>query len=108
MAEERQDMPTGEPQAEKSEKAKTSPLYDFLDHQRKAADEACKAFESLIPPDFRTHSRAAREEFLLSFKVLVEGMAKLVDEELNRMRSTPSSGSGPSTTGKTKVRVEVN
>jgi hypothetical protein len=108
MAEERQDMPTGEPQAEKSEKAKTSPLYDFFDHQRKAADEACKAFESLIPPDFRTHSRAAREEFLLSFKVLVEGMAKLVDEELNRMRSTPSSGSGPSTTGKTKVRVEVN
>ena len=106
MAEERQDAPTGEPESEKTEP--TSPLHQFVEHQRKAADEACQAIEALIPPDFRTHSRAAREEFLKSFKVLVEGVAGAVDNELNRMRSNPSSGSGPSTTGKTKVRVEVN
>jgi hypothetical protein len=108
MAEKHQDTPTGEPETEKSEQANASPIRGFFDHQRKAADEACQAFESLIPPDFRTHSRAAREEFLTSFKVLVEGVTKVVDGEINRMRSAPSSGSGPSTTGKTKVRVEVS
>ena len=106
MSEEHQDMPTGEPEPETR---KGTPLNEFIEHQRKAMDEACQAVDALIPPDFRTHSRAAREEFLMSFKVLVDGVASTVDKELNRMRTNPSGGSsGPSTTGKTKVRVEVS
>ncbi len=102
MAEERKDMPpTGE---------QTTPLRDFVEHQRKAVDEACQALSALLPPDFRTHSRTAREEFMLSFKVLADGVAAAVDRELNKMRTSPSSGSGggPSTTGKSKVKVEVS
>ncbi len=91
-------------------KSESSPIRDFVTHQRKAVEEAGKAFEALIPPDFRIHSRAAREEWLLSFKVLIEGAASMVDHEINRMQSSKSSSSssGPSTTGKSKVKVEVS
>jgi hypothetical protein len=103
MAEERQNNPAGE--TPKS----GSPLKDFLKHQRNAAEETYKAFESLVPPDFRTHSRAAKKEFLLGFKTLLEGVGEIVDREVNRARSAADdSGSGPSTTGKTKVKVEVS
>jgi hypothetical protein len=103
MSEEQQDRPTGE-------QAKGTPLNEFVTHQRKAAEEACAALNALIPPDFRTHGRAAKEEFLTSFKVLVDGVATMVDQELNRMRTSSSGGSGggPSTTGKSKVKVEVS
>ena len=45
-----------------------------------------------------------------SFKVLIEGAASMVDHEINRMQSSKSStsSSGPSTTGKSKVKVEVS
>jgi len=93
-----------------AEDRQTTPLQDFIEHQRKAAEEAAQAINALIPPEFRTHSRAAREEFLKSFKVLVDGVAAAVDREMNRMRNNPSSGpgDGPSTTGKSKVKVEVS
>lgn len=103
MSEERQEAPTTEPEAEKK-----TPINEFVSHQRKAADEMRQAVEALIPPDFRSHSRVAREEFLLSFKVLVEGLSSAVDQELNRVRNASPASGGPSTTGKTKVRVEVS
>jgi hypothetical protein len=99
MAEERT-SPTGE-------EARKTPLNEFVAHQRKAAEEACAALNALIPPEFRTHSRTAREEFLKGFKVLADGMAEMVDRELNRVRTNPSGG-GPSTTGKSKVKIEVS
>src|SRR4051812_46618155 len=98
--------------SEMADERKDTPLGEFVNHQRKAAEEAYKAFEALVPPDFRTHGRAAKEEFLMSFKVLIDGAAESVERELNRMRSkgtdTGSGGSGPSTTGKSKVKVEVS
>ena len=101
MADERHETP--------ADKAKnTSPLSDFVAHQRKAAEETCAALAALVPPDFRTHSKEARKEFLMSFKVLADGIAATVDHEINRMRNAPESGSGPSTTGKTKVKIEVS
>ncbi len=92
------------------------PLTEFLEHQITAAQETIKALEALIPPDFRTHSRTARHEFLLSFKVLLDGAMTSVERELNKARNSggdnPTAGttntSGPSTTGKTKVKVEVS
>ena len=116
MSEEKQEMPTQEtPKAEdaKQEEAKSeSPLKEFLKHQSKACEETGKALGALIPPDFRTHGHAAKEEFLTSFKVLVDGVSEMVDREVNKMRGAQQSGSsgsgpGPSTTGKTKVKVEV-
>lgn len=115
MSDKEQEMPTQEtPKAEdsKQENAKPeSPVREFFKHQSKACEETAKALDALIPPDFRTHGRAAKEEFVLSFKVLVDGVSEMVDREVNKMRGSQqgsSGGSGPSTTGKTKVKVEVS
>jgi hypothetical protein len=94
---------TDQPQEEKS------PLKGFIKHQRVAAEEAAKALKGFIPPEVRTHGRVAKEEFLMSFKVLVEGVSEVVDREINKMQSNKSSaGNTSSTTGKTKVKVEVS
>ena len=85
------------------------PLNEFVNHQRKAAEETYKAFASLIPPEFRTHSRIAQDEFLKSFQVLIQGTADALDREMNRRRTTPGgSDGGPSTTGKSKIKVDVS
>lgn len=94
-----------------------TPLEDFIFHQRRAAEEAIRAVDSLIPDSFKNHARESAKEWLTSFKVLVEGAASNVEQQLNRMRSAgqkppdkdqPKPGSGPTTTGKSKVKVEVS
>ncbi len=104
MAEEHQDKPGTETPDLKST------FESFADHQRKAAKEACEAVVSLLPPDFRTHSRTATDEFAKSLRVLADGVIGVMEHELNRMRTSaePGTGSGPSTTGKSKVKVEVS
>jgi hypothetical protein len=109
-----------EPKFEQAEQTRASstapeqehtPLGGFLYHQRKAAEAALKALGAFIPPDFRKYSREAREEYLKSFKVLIEGARATVEREIKRARGEKSDDdqpSRPSTTGKTKVKVEVN
>jgi len=70
-----------EPATEETNAEPKSPLNQFITHQRKAAEEAGKAFAALLPPEFRTHGRAAKEEFLTSFKVLVDGVSAAVDRD---------------------------
>ena len=104
-----------DPQPNKSE-AKT-PFAAFLEHQTNAAQETLQAFQALVPPDFRKHSAVARHEFLLSFKALVDGATEAIENEIKRMHDNDSNdkpGTGgdagsdrPSTTGKSKVKVEV-
>ncbi len=96
-----------------SKPAERTPLEGFLHHQRKAAEAALKALGAFIPPDFRKYSREAREEYLKSFKVLIEGARATVERELHRNRSKAERDEDgqpprPSSTGKTKVKVEVN
>ena len=88
----------------------TNPLRSFLHHQRRAAEEGAKALAALVPPDFRSHSRQAKEEWLMSFKVLVDGVSAAVDREIHKMSTSKSADSSDSgtTTGKTKVKVEVS
>jgi hypothetical protein len=91
--------------------AERTPLQGFVHHQRKAIEAALKALGAFIPPDFRKYSREAREEYLKSFKVLIEGARASVEREIKRARGEKSDGdqpTRPSTTGKTKVKVEVN
>ncbi len=104
MAEEHQDKPGNETKDLKSA------FESFAEHQRNAAKEACEAVASLLPPDFRTHSRTARDEFAKSLQVLADGVASVMENELKRMRTNTQSGTGggPSTTGKSKVKVEVS
>jgi hypothetical protein len=88
-----------------------TPLQGFVRHQLKAVEAALKALGSLIPPDFRKYSREACEEYLKSFKVLIEGARTSVEREIKRVRGEKSNGdqpTRPSTTGRTKVKVEVN
>ncbi len=72
----------------------------FIEHQRKALDEATKAVEALIPPDFRTHSRAAFDEAVEGFRVLVNSTIDEVKSAVNREDATDDNGEA-------KVKVDV-
>ncbi len=106
-------QPEGEQPTDEQPETERTPLAGFLHHQRKAAEAALKALGAFIPPDFRKYSREAREEYLKSFKVLIEGARATVEREMHRTRSKAEGDEGdqpprPSSTGKTKVKVEVN
>jgi hypothetical protein len=97
---------------EKTESAEKSHFHKFLEHQSNAAQETVKALQGLLPPEFREHGRKAREEFLESFKVLIDGIQETVNHEMDkakaaREKSDGGNNDGPSTTGKSKVKVEV-
>jgi len=117
-------IPPVEPefQSEPPKTARTqTPLSAFLEHQANAAQETIAALQALLPPEFHTHSTAARDEWLLSFKALFDGATDAIETELKRARNKVDSaipgdpndtrtGTGtdkPSTTGKSKVKVEV-
>jgi len=55
-----------------------SPFDAFLDHQKKALNEAGRALESLIPVEFREHGRQA-------FKEVVEGYRELFNTALDEV-----------------------
>jgi hypothetical protein len=83
-----------------------TPIEEFLTHQRRAVEEMGKALEALLPEGFREHGSEASKEFAKGFKVLVdaainelEKVSKKVEEEAERKPG--------STTGKTKVKVQV-
>ncbi|GAB4547226.1 MAG: hypothetical protein OHK0023_08190 [Anaerolineae bacterium] len=98
--------------------APQTPLGGFFYHQRKAAEAALKALGALIPPETRQYSKEAREQYLKSFKVLIDGARATVEREINRARGQSPEGaaeskesepaSRPSTTGKAKIKVEVS
>jgi hypothetical protein len=80
-----------------------SVMEAFVRYQRKAFDESCQAIEALIPEGFKVHSREARRAFLMSLKVVAESLAEKFEQAAEAAEEEP-----PSTTGKTKVRVEVS
>ena len=87
---------------------KMNPLEEFVDHQKRALDETGKAIESLLPPEFVKHTKEAQKEFIAGFKVLADS----VIEELEKVaKKTEPEAAGdddkPSTTGNTKVKVQV-
>jgi hypothetical protein len=112
---------SGKPPNEQAPRQK-SPFELFGEHQAKAAQESWEAFQALFPPEFKTHSRAASHEFTQSFKVLLDGAQVALEREMERIRKVreamvnkpedgsddSSSGNGPSSAGKSKVKIEVN
>lgn len=85
----------------------------FFDHQRRAFEESGKAIDALFPEGFKEHSAAARDEFRKGLKVLVdaaidelEGATKGSDPDA-KPESDDEDGPPPSTTGRTKVKVQV-
>ena len=94
---------------------KTTPFGEFLRHQKRAFEETGKAVDSLLPPGFKQHSSEAGREFVSGFKVLfdavLDGAQKVsrdFDETMNRQRAASNdSDDRPSSTGTTKVKVQV-
>jgi hypothetical protein len=86
-------------------------LNRFMEHQRRAFDEAGKALDALVPDGFKEHGSEARREFIQGFKLLVDTAIRELEKasrEFDRARKTEASAeAAPSTTGKTKVKVQV-
>jgi hypothetical protein len=88
-------------------------LDRFFDHQKKAIEETGKAIDALLPAGFKEHGTEARREFIKGFKVLVDtaiGELEKASREFEKARSTEDAGGDepPATTGKTKVKVQVD
>lgn len=86
----------------------------FVHHQRRALEETGRALEALLPEGFRSHSAEARKEFGKGFRVLVDAALSELDK-ISKMVQQPGDTAAddddddrPSTTGKTKVKVQVD
>lgn len=84
-----------------------TPFEEFLYHQRRALEETGRALEALLPEGFRTHSNKASQEFTKGFRVLVDAAMDELKKASAKKAEEEGDDSGPSTTGKTKVKVEV-
>lgn len=84
-----------------------TPFEEFLYHQRRALEETGKALEALIPEGFRKHGSNASKEFTKGFKVLVDAAMSELRKARNGEEEGEDDDEPPSTTGKTKVRVNV-
>ncbi|GEM_PF-458587 len=93
-----------------------NPLDDFLQHQKRALEETGKAIESLFPEGFREHGKEAGKEFAKGMKILVDAVigevekaAREIDKQMKqRQQSDAEAGDDkPSSTGATKVKVQV-
>lgn len=78
----------------------------FVEHQKKAFEEAGKALEALIPPEFKTHSQAAFKESVEGFRVLVNATLDAISTEIDKAKDKANTSGGEST-GATKVKVDV-
>jgi hypothetical protein len=84
----------------------------FVDHQKKAFEEAGKAVDALLPKGFKEHGNEARREFIKGFKVLVDTAINELEKasrEFEKSRNAETGGDEPpSSTGKVKVKVQVD
>lgn len=82
------------------ETQKDQPFEEFVERQRKAFEEAGKAIEALIPPEFKEHSKNAINESIEGFRVLVNW---LVDEVKDEVKGDDKGDTPPA--GKVKIEV---
>lgn len=95
---------------ETEESAPRNPFETFLFHQRRALEETGKALEALLPEGFREHGANATREFTKGLRVLMEAAVDEVKKASDKMKSDGSDSAdadGDSTTGATKVKVQV-
>jgi hypothetical protein len=95
------------------EESPKNPLESFVYHQRRALEETGKALEALLPEGFREHGSSAGKEFIKSFQVLVDAAIGEIEKATSRVQDAADEASDggddkPSTTGKTKVKVQVD
>jgi hypothetical protein len=108
---------TNEPQNTPNDEPKTEfnrVWDDFMEHGRRGFEESGKAIDALFPPGFKEHSAVARDEFRKGLKTLVDytidELEKLTKSDAPSATTTEGDDDDnqpPSTTGKTKVKVQV-
>lgn len=64
----------------------TTPLEVFIDHQRKAATEAGKALEGLIPTAIREHGSSAFKEMVEGYRQLFNAAMDQVIDNIERIK----------------------
>ncbi len=99
------------PEIDTEEESPERGAFDtFVYHQRRALEETGKALESLLPEGFKVHSAEARKEFTKGFKALVDAALSELDKVSRRGQAETDEDEDdrPSTTGKTKVKVQVD
>ena len=94
-----------------------TPMDQFFYHQRRALEETAKALDALLPPAFKEHSANAGREFKTGFKVLLDAAIEELKTATERAEAAAAEAmediedefddDRPSTTGTTKVRIEV-
>jgi hypothetical protein len=89
---------------EKQNPTENNPFDKFAEHQRKAAEEAGKALESLLPPEFKEHGRIAVEEFMEGFRVLFNAAVDEIKKEVNNHAKSEEDGAA----GGRKIKVDLN
>jgi hypothetical protein len=91
-------------------------LKGFVDHQVNALREAVKAVDALLPDGFKQHGKASVHESIKSYRLLLDAglealnrAGKNMDEALKKAKASieEEGDERPSTTGASKVRVEV-
>ncbi len=100
------------PETEPSEEKPNNPVESFIYHQRRALEHTGKALEALLPEGFREHGTSASKEFIKSFQVLVDAAIGEIEKATTRVEDVAKEhqdddNDKPSTTGRTKVKVEV-
>jgi hypothetical protein len=106
-----------------------TPMEQFFYHQRRALEETGKALEALLPPEFRKHGSEASREFAQGFRVLIDAtideLKKVsekedpdaeasadasADDDADDHDDNDDGGDGepPKTTGKGKVKIDLD
>lgn len=91
-----------------AEEKQQNNLDDFITHQRKAFEEAGKAFEALIPEGFKTHGREAFKEAVEGWRSLFNATVDAVQDMTGSDDATQDATTEKSTKGKTKVKVDLD
>ncbi len=105
--------------SEQTDKTETfqEALGQFVEHQKRAFEASAKAVDALFPESFKEHSKVAHSEFRQGLKVLLD--AAIVElEKLSKVdmhhhaeegaqATVEHDGSASATSGKTKIKVEV-
>jgi hypothetical protein len=61
-------------------------IREFFDHQRKAAESAGKALESIIPTGVRENGSTAFKEMVEGYRQLLNGMLDRVVDNVERFK----------------------
>lgn len=98
------------PENNNEEESPRTPFEEFLYHQRRALEETGKALEALLPDGFRSHGSNASKEFTKGFRVLVDAAMDEMKKASKKAEKAADEADDdrPSTTGKTKVKVQVD